>query len=372
MVAPSTPGEGRKGRGNLRSGYTTGACAAAAAKAATVALVTGQRVEQVEITLPAGQRARFAVERCKLQPGQALCSVVKDAGDDPDVTHGAEICATVAWWEGWGVVAIEGGEGVGVVTKPGLGLALGTPAINPVPRQMIQESVRDALEAAIGERAVRVVISVPRGRELARRTLNARLGIVGGISILGTTGVVVPFSTEAYTATIDQGLSVAKAVGCQKVVLTTGRRTERFAQALFGLPEEAFVQVGDHVGYALAHGAGVGFPRAVLGLMVGKLAKIAAGEFQTHVSSSRVDHRFLARIAAEGGADPTTVAAIAGANTGRHFSEIVQERGLVGLYDRLCRLAAEKCHGLVEGKMAIECILFDFEGAVLGRAGVDG
>lgn len=372
MVASPIPGETGRGRGDLRTGYTTGACAAAAAKAATVALVTGRRVDEVEITLPTGQRVRFAVARCALQPGQALCSVVKDAGDDPDVTHGAEIRATVAWWAGWGMVAIEGGEGVGVVTKPGLGLPIGTPAINPVPRQMIQESVRDALGAATCERAVRVVISVPRGRDLARRTLNARLGIVDGISILGTTGVVVPFSTEAYTATIDQGLSVAKAVGCRDVVLTTGRRTERFAQALFGLPEEAFVQVGDHIGYALERAAEKGFLRADLGLMAGKLSKVAAGEFQTHVSRSRVDHSFLARVAAEGGADPTTVEAIAGANTGWHFHEIVQERGLVGVYDRLCRLAAEKCYGLVEGKMAIGCVLFGFEGAVLGRASVDG
>lgn len=326
----------------------------------------------MEIALPVGRSVRFVVARCGVEGDRAECSVVKDAGDDPDVTDGAEICATVSWQEGRGAVAIEGGKGVGTVTKPGLGLPVGAPAINPVPRWMIGESVREALGPILAERGIRVVVSVPEGETLARRTLNRRLGIVGGISILGTTGIVVPFSASAYTATIDQALGVAAAAGCREVVLTTGRRTERFAQAIFGFPEEAYVQVGDYVGFALEGCRRLAMQRAVLCLMIGKLSKVAAGELQTHVGNSRVDHTFLARVAAEVGADAATVEAVAGANTGRHFYEIVQEKGLSKVYDRLCRLAAGNCRAHVQGKLAIECLLTDFEGMVLGRASTGG
>ena len=354
----------------LRTGYTTGACAAAAAKAAAQVLLAQQRVEQVEIPLPSGRRVTFPVGRCEIRPDSACCSVVKDAGDDPDVTDGAEIRAAVSWIEGDGVV-VEGGEGVGVVTKPGLGLPVGVAAINPVPRQMIAIAVAEALGPTVPGRGVRVVITVPAGEAIARRTLNRRLGIVGGISILGTTGIVVPFSASAYTASIAQALGVAVAAGCREVVLTTGRRTERFGQGLLDLPEEAFIQVGDFIGFALEECARRGLQRATLCLMIGKLSKIAAGHLQTHVNNSRVEQAFLAQVAAECGASPATVEAISGANTSRHFAEIALERGATAVFGRLCQLAAERCHAHVGGNLSVECILVDFTGAALGRAGVD-
>ncbi|MHB1131088.1 MAG: cobalt-precorrin-5B (C(1))-methyltransferase, partial [Chloroflexota bacterium] len=281
----------------LRSGYTTGACAAAAAKAAAQVLLGGKRVIQIEIALPTGQQVTFPVGRCQIEPDWTRCSVIKDAGDDPDVTNSAELCASVAWANVPGV-AIEGGEGVGIITKPGLELPVGSAAINPVPRKMIEQGVREALGSALAERGVRVTISVPAGEALAKKTLNARLGIVGGISILGTTGIVVPFSTAAYTASVAQALGVAVAMGCRVVVLTTGRRTERFAQAAVALAEEAFVQVGDYMGFALEECISRGVERVTVGLMVGKLAKLAAGHMQTHVSQSTVDQSFLAQVAA--------------------------------------------------------------------------
>ena len=355
----------------LRTGYTTGACATAAAKAAAQALLTRRPVVEVELRLPAGQLVRFLAARCELYPDHVLGSVVKDAGDDPDVTHGAEIVATVSWM-GTPGIAIERGEGVGVITKPGLELAVGEPAINPVPRRMIRDAVAEALGPSLDGRGVRVVISVPRGEELARKTLNARLGIVGGISILGTTGIVVPFSAAAYTASIAQALGVAVALDCQEIVLTTGRRSERFAQALFSLPEEAFVQMGDFVGFALEECARRSVRRVTICAMVGKLSKIAAGHLQTHVSNSSVEQTFLPHVAAEVGADPATVEAIAAANTSRHFAEIVRENSLPAAFGRLCQLAAEQCHDHVQGRLAVECVLIDFDGQVLGRARVEG
>lgn len=351
----------------LRSGYTTGACAAAAAKAAALVLHGGKRVMQVSISLPDGQQVTFPVGRCQIEPDYARCSVIKDAGDDPDVTHQAEICAAVVWTTTPGL-AVEGGEGVGKVTKPGLGLSVGSAAINPVPRQMIQAAVAEALGSDLANRGVRIVISVPAGEALARRTLNQRLGIVGGISILGTTGIVVPFSTAAYTASIAQALGVATAAGCGEVVLTTGRRSERFAQAIVALPEEAFVQVGDFMDFALEECVRRSITRATVGVMVGKLAKLAAGQLQTHVSQSLVDQSFLARVAAECDADPALVKAIAAANTSRQFAEIVAPSGLSTVFSRLCQLAADNCRAHVAGKLAVACVLFDFEGGVLGRA----
>ncbi len=353
----------------LRSGHTTGACAAAAAKAAAQVLMSQKRVIETEIPFPGGQRVTFPVGRCEIAPDRARCSVVKRAGDDPDVTDGVEICVSVEWNDGPGIL-LEGGEGVGVITKPGLELPIGEPAINPVPRQMISTAVAEGLGPALDDRGVRVVVTVPAGEAIAKKTLNSRLGIVGGISILGTTGIVVPFSAAAFTASISQALRVAVATGCREVVLTTGRRSERFAQQLLKLPEEAFIQAGDHIGFALEECRRLGVRRATLCLLVGKLSKIAAGHLQTHVSNSSVDADFLARIAAEEGADPTTVEMISGTNTSRQFADILLERGPVTVFDRLCRMGAENCRSHVGGKLTVECLLTDFDGRVLGRSGV--
>jgi cobalt-precorrin-5B (C1)-methyltransferase len=357
-------------RRGLRTGFTTGACAAAAAKAATRALLT--QSPQAEVTLDlveAGVRPTFRVARCAFGPGWATCSVVKDAGDDPDVTHGAEICATVRW-RGDPGIRLAGGAGVGTVTRPGLGLPVGEPAINPVPRAQILRAVEEEAGGALAQRGLHVEIWVPRGEELARRTLNPRLGIVGGISILGTTGIVHPYSTAAYRASVLQGIDVAAANGCRHVVLSTGGKSEAFARELFpALPEMAFVEMGEFTGAALDRCRQAGVGRVTLAGMIGKLSKIAQGHFQTHVAGNRVDTRFLAALAAEEGAPPPVQAEILAANTARHVQEIALARGVGGLFRRICQRVCERAAARVQGALEVEAVMFDFEGRVLGRAG---
>ncbi len=372
------------GRARMRTGYTTGACAAAAAKAATLALAGGRPVAEVEIALPVGRRASFAVHRLTREGARVTASVIKDAGDDPDVTHGAEICATVSWRADPGLL-IDRGEGVGVVTKPGLGLPVGAPAINPVPRRMIAAAVAEALGEAGGPvfagagRGLLVVISCPDGAERAQKTLNPRLGIVGGISILGTTGLVIPYSTAAFRASVARALDVARASGCEHVVLTTGGRSETFARRLLpGLPEEAFVQMGEFLGFALQEAARRGFRRVTVCGMVGKLSKAAAGHFHLHARASEVDPEFLAAVAAACGAPAEVVAEVRGVNTARHFAEIALARGIAGVFDHLCRLAVSQAQRYLEAGAGrsgfpalprVEFWLTDFEGNLLGSAG---
>ncbi|HQU46668.1 MAG TPA: cobalt-precorrin-5B (C(1))-methyltransferase, partial [Pirellulales bacterium] len=285
--------EGAKG---LRSGFTTGACSAAAAKAATLALLAQQRVAEVEITLPIGRKQTFAVERCEFSPSEARCSVIKDAGDDPDCTHGAHLTATVSWTDQPGDVALDRGPGVAVITKPGVGLDVGAPAITPVPRRNIIDMVREAAGQALADRGLRVVVSVPGGEEMAKKTQNERLGILGGISILGTTGIVVPFSTGAFKVSITQGIDVARAAGHDTVVLTTGGKSEEFAMKLLGLPAECYVQMGDFVGFSIKACVQRQVRKIAICGMPGKMSKIAKGKMQTHAAGSEVDLEFLASI----------------------------------------------------------------------------
>ncbi len=352
----------------LREGYTTGSCAAASAKAATVALLRQQPVETVTIHLPIGREASFVPVEWRVTPDEAHCGIVKDAGDDPDVTHGALICATVAW-RGEPGLEIRGGKGVGVVTQPGLGLEVGGPAINPVPRKMITASVAEAAGEWLKARGLVVTISVPKGEELAKKTTNPRLGIVGGLSILGTKGIVKPYSTASWRASVVQGIQVAAANGCEEVVLSTGGRTEKFAKQLRpDLPGIAFVEMGIFPGAALKTCVRTGIRKATFAGMVGKLSKMAKGHMQTHVAGNRVETGFLAAVAAECGASPTLQAEIRQANTARHFQEICLAHGLIVVFERLCELVCEKGFDFVKGVVAVEEMLFDFDGAVLGRA----
>ncbi len=352
----------------LREGYTTGSCAAAAAKAATVALLTQQPVEAVTIRLPIDRMATFTPMEWCVTPEEAHCGIIKDAGDDPDVTHGALICATVTWRAEPGV-EIRGGKGVGVVTQPGLGLEVGGPAINPVPRKMITYSVAEAAGELLQARGLVVTIAVPKGEELAKKTTNPRLGIVGGISILGTKGIVKPYSTASWRASVVQAIQVAAANGCTEVVLSTGGRTEKFAKQLRpDLPGLAFVEMGIFPGAALRTCVRVGIGKATFAGMVGKFSKMAKGYMQTHVAGNRVDTRFLATVAAECGAPPGLQAEIRQANTARHVQEICLAHGLTGVFKRLCELVCERGLDFVRGAPAVEAVLFDFDGAVLGRA----
>jgi len=324
----------------LRTGWTTGTCAAAAAKAAAAALRTGEAQHTVEIPLPSGRRVAFPVGSSRLvRPGRAEAVVVKDAGDDPDVTHGAHLTATVTWRETPGI-ELDGGVGVGVVTKPGLGLEVGTPAINPVPRAMITQAVGEAVDLSVS--GVRVVISVPGGERMARKTTNARLGIIGGISILGTTGIVRPFSTASWRASVEQAISVLAAQGETTVVLCTGGRTEQAAMTLLpGLPEVCFIEVGDFTGAALRRAVSCGVRRVVFVGMAGKLAKLAGGVLMTHYTRSKVPHELLAEITRVAGGAPDLAAQVEAANSARHAAELWAGAGLLpAAGTELCRRVA--------------------------------
>ena len=291
--------DARRPARELREGFTTGACAAASARAATRALMTGEPVAEVIIDLPAKKGVAFRINHCEFGTGGVTCGTIKDAGDDPDVTHGAEIRATVAWTDDPGV-RIAGGEGVGVVTKPGLPLAVGEPAINTGPRHMIARAVEDEAGDILNTRGLRVTISVPGGEEIAQKTANPRLGILGGISILGTTGIVKPYSQPAYRATIYVELKVAATNGIERAVLSTGTRSEEYARQRHpDWPELSFVQVGDHIGYGLRQARRLGFSRVVISGMIGKLSKLAQGRVQTHISEGGIDFDFLTGLAEE-------------------------------------------------------------------------
>jgi cobalt-precorrin-5B (C1)-methyltransferase len=313
----------------LKTGFTTGAAAAAAAKGALVFLLEGKAPEKVRIAFLGGGVKDISLHTCRADPqGGAVCSVIKDAGDDPDVTHKAEIGAWVrlAEAEASNEVVITGGAGVGRVTKPGLDLAPGQPAINPGPRRMIRNEVQAVLRKHGVCRTVAVEVFVSGGEQLARKTLNARLGVVGGISILGTTGLVRPLSHEAYIATIRSALSVARAAGLDQVALSTGRRSERFAQALQPKqPVEGFIQIGDYFQESMQMAASFGFERIVLAVLFAKAVKMAQGIGHTHAAKSPLILARLAQWTLEATGDQALAGRIAAANTARHAFELLQD-----------------------------------------------
>ena len=336
---PDLPRTAKVRKQALRTGWTTGTCAAAAAKAAAAALSTGEIQDTVEIGLPAGQRVRFTVDTSTTDTTKATAVVVKDAGDDPDVTHGARLTATVRWRDEPGI-ELNGGEGVGVVTKPGLGLELGAPAINPVPRSMITQSVGEVVD--LTRQGITVTIEVPDGERMARKTTNARLGIIGGISILGTTGIVRPFSTASWRASVEQAVSVAAAQGERAIVLCTGGRTEKGAMKLLEeLPEVCFVEVGDFTGAALRRAVENHLARVVFAGMAGKLTKLAAGVLMTHYTRSKVSLDLLKDITLKIGGPENLAEEIARANTARHAAELWDQAALLPAAGReLCARAA--------------------------------
>ncbi|MFQ5969279.1 MAG: cobalt-precorrin-5B (C(1))-methyltransferase [Nitrososphaerales archaeon] len=359
--------EEKRRKGQLRTGYTTGTCATAATKAAMLAMITRNPVKEITVILPKGNTMTLKIEGCKFNDSNAECIVIKDAGDDPDVTHRAEIVSTVSWTDNPGTIEVDGGKGVGRVTKPGIGLDIGKPAINPTPMKMIKDVVSEVAGEQLRSKGVKVIISVPKGMELAKLTDNPRLGILGGISILGTSGIVIPYSTGSFTASIRQGLDVARAMGQDTVVLTTGGRSEDFARESLKLPEHCFVQMGDFAAYSVRQSAIRGMKKAVIAGFIAKLSKMAMGMKQTHVKGSHVDMDFLASVAKECGATEQLINEVKGANTARHVSEIVSSYKLEGYFDKLC----EKVHKMMtehtQDKIQIECVMFDFDGKVIGR-----
>jgi cobalt-precorrin-5B (C1)-methyltransferase len=351
----------------LREGFSTGSCAAAAAKAATAALVTGAPQTEVTIDLPIGRRVTFPVNACQIEGDRARCSVIKDAGDDPDCTHGAEIFAEVRLRPEPGV-AIDGGEGVARVTKAGLGIEIGKPAITRVPLKMIAESVTGVVTEAGRNGGAEILIVVPGGVEMAKKTLNHRLGLIGGISILGTSGIVKPYSTAAYKVSIVNSIDVAVSEGLTEVVITTGGKSEEYAQRVWPLPETAFVQMGDWVGFTLAYCRKRGLAKVDVAGMIGKLSKIADGEFYTHARQSAVNLDGLAAIAESVGAPPKVIDKIRRGNTAREAQEIFLAHGVHGFFDRVAEKVSANCRGYVEGAFSVETVITDADGAILGRA----
>jgi cobalt-precorrin-5B (C1)-methyltransferase len=368
-------------RKDLREGYTTGACAAASAAAATRALLTGEPVEEIVIDLPVRSDVAFPIERCEISDDGVMCGTIKDAGDDPDVTDGAEIRATVAWTDKPGV-HIGAGKGVGVATLPGLAVEVGEPAINPAPRRQIESAVvaemaaygvpylleghSDGARGLLSVKGMQVTISVPGGEELAEQTMNPRLGIVGGISILGTTGIVKPYSESAYRASIYVELKVAAENGVRRAILTTGRRSETYALAHDpSWTELGAVQVGDHIGYGLRLARRLGFQEVVIAGMIGKLSKLAQGRMQTHVSEGEIDFDFLAGLTDQLGAGPELVERARTASTAHYVQNILREAGVEGLERRVARLAARQAVAYVELAFPVQILLFDIGGDLL-------
>jgi len=402
--------EDKRKRG-LKKGYTTGTCAAAASKAAAAAFLTKQKVKDVEITLPTGQSVKLPVYKCEIENNRTIASVIKDAGDDPDVTNGAEIVAKVeigVRGQGSGVrgikafqftvhgswVTVYGGKGIGIVTKPGLAVKVGEPAINPVPRKMIKDAVREVLSphpthpsdgyplspagrglGRGGKSGLYITISIPNGEEIAKKTMNPRLGIIGGISILGTTGIVEPLSLSAYRHSIICAIDVASASNCSEIVFSTGRSSEKVAEQILNLPEETFILVGDHMGYALKEAKGKGqsgYPSVRMGGgkkitivgQFGKFSKLAAGHFETHCADSSIEFEFLAELAEREGASNTVVKKIRGANTARQVFFILKENGLEKVLKTACEKVKENSVKIA-GTRNIDCVLVGYDGEVV-------
>lgn len=349
----------------LRRGWTTGACATAAVKAAGSHLAGLGFPDPVGIRLPGGQTPAFALERKEAGPGWAQASVIKDAGDDPDVTDRAEVIARLTARGDGGGIRFRAGEGVGTVTRAGLPIAPGEPAINPVPRRMMTEVLAAlAIEAGLGL-DLDVEIAIPGGAELALATLNPRLGIVGGLSILGTTGIVIPYSCSSWIHSIHRGIDVARAAGLTHVAACTGSTSERAVKERYGLPDMALLDMGDFAGGTLKYLKRKPVPRVTLAGGFAKLAKLAEGELDLHSSRSSVDvERLAARLAA---LDPRAGQAAAGAASAGEVLAVAG-RHAAALAGEIASAARERALDAAGHRLALEAIVVDRAGEVIAHA----
>jgi len=355
----------------LRRGWTTGACATAAAKAAYAALLTGNFPDPVEITLPRGGSTDFALTRHERSGAEARVSITKDAGDDPDVTHGALITSTVRLLPAGSGVRFKAGPGVGTVTRPGLPIPPGEPAINPVPRQMMQQAIAEvaALSGAAGD--VEIEISIDGGEALALKTMNPRLGIVGGLSVLGTTGIVRPFSCAAWIASIHRGIDVARAVGLTHVVGATGSASEEAVRQRYQLDETAYLDMGDFAGGLLKYLRSHPVDRLTLSGGFAKFSKLAQGALDLHSARSSVDFSFLQQLLAETGAPDELVTSAAAANTAKEVLDTALYAD-IDLSTPLARRAKTAVRQILkDAPIAVEVLVADRAGKVLGECGFD-
>jgi cobalt-precorrin-5B (C1)-methyltransferase len=353
----------------LRRGWTTGACAAAASRAAFTALLSGRFPDPVSIRLPRGGAASFSLAVAELGEAHARAGIVKDAGDDPDITHGALIIAEIAWAAPGSGVGFAAGEGVGTVTRAGLPLAVGEPAINPAPRLMIRDTLLEvAAEAGAQSPDVTVTISIPGGERLAEKTMNARLGIIGGLSILGTTGIVVPYSCASWIHSIHRGIDVARAAGLTHIAAATGATSERAVQRLYDLPDHALIDMGDFAGGTLKYLRGHPVERLTIAGGFAKLAKLSAGHLDLHSTRSRVDLAALVGMLSELGADATISEAAQGAVGAAEVLVIAGDKG-GELAHSVAARAREVALATLSGKTAIEVAIVDRQGNFLARVG---
>ncbi len=362
-------GDSRRKRGH-RSGFTTGACAAAAARAATLALVTGKVPANIRCSLPNGQEVEFPVHEGRIESGTARAVIIKDAGDDPDATNGAHLTADVRrLTQAAGQILLKGGPGVGTVTKEGLGLEVGGPAINPVPRRSIEENVGAVAGELLAQDGLEITISVPGGEDMAKKTLNARLGILGGISILGTTGIVRPYSTAAFRASVVQAIDVAANQGQTSIVFTTGGRSEKFAmRQLPELDEPCFVQMGDFVKAAFQTAIARKMQNVYVGAMAGKLTKMGQGLAVTHAWKAAIDRDLLADCAREIGAAPDLIEQIRSAETARFAAERLAALGLsVDFHRALAHKAIRSLKACYPGPYRLTMLVCDFDGNFIVR-----
>lgn len=356
--------------GPLRRGWTTGTCATAATRAAYEGLVTGSVPAMVEVTLPGGGRPAFAVATWERMGASAvMAGVVKDAGDDPDVTHGALVKATVSFGEAGSGVVFRAGPGVGTVTKPGLPIPPGEPAINPVPREMMRTAIREAADALGGPQDVLIEVSIPGGEALAEKTLNPRLGIRGGLSVLGTTGIVIPYSCAAWINSIHRGIDVARATGITHIAGATGSTSEIAVQKFYGLPEEALIDMGDFAGGMLKYLKRAPVQRVTIAGGFAKMVKLGQGMLDLHSKRGAVDRDWLKRVLSEANAPAHLIDVAESANTAQLVLDEAR-KAAVPLGDVVARHAQATAAAVIEGTgIALDVIVFDRAGTLAGRAG---
>ena len=352
----------------LRYGWTTGACATAAVKAAYSALLTGTFPNPVTITLPKGQTPSFDLADRQFGHGVAMAAVIKDAGDDPDVTHGALVQARLRLAGAPGEISFRAGQGVGTVTLPGLPIAVGEPAINPAPRQMMMRVVQELAARYQPPQGVEIEIAVPGGERIARKTWNPRLGIKGGISILGTTGIVVPYSCSAWIHSIHRGIDVARANHFPHLAACVGATSERMVQKIYDLPEQAFIDMGDFVGGMLKYLRRYPVPFITIAGGFAKMSKLAHGALDLHSKRSQVDKNWLAGQLQALGAAAGDVAAARRANTALEILHIA-EPSKIPIADHIADGALQTVLDTLRGaEMSVEILVSNRAGDLIGRA----
>lgn len=344
----------------LHTGFTTGSCATAAAKAAIMALLTGKKVKDIDFKIPEGETLHMPVESVAIEGNSAIASVVKDAGDDPDVTDKSLISVKVSFAEHDGI-RFFGGEGIGTVTLPGLGLPVGEAAINPVPRSMMSAEL-----SALYDGGLDVTVSLEGGEELSERTFNPRVGVVGGVSIIGTSGIVRPFSHEAFLESIRREMNVALANGCEKVIVNSGGKSEKYMKALFpGLPQQAFIHYGNAIGETMKIAEECGVKHLIIGLMLGKSIKLAEGNMDTHSHKVTVNRGFLKSLAEECGCSEDSKEVIANLSLARELPSILSEGDAMRFFPELLRRCHLHCSKIFKGKL--DAVLIADDGTILSK-----